>query len=262
MGARLVIPSSLALAAGVRRLRHRAPARGAAQAVPALPAGPPAAARPPGASLRKAETLGEPKKEKVAAVRIDNEIMLFALQQRQARFTSDRGIAMPPAVRSTWSEVLGRVDLLLRAPADKVLPLDLVRARVALEAELELDKEHYLAMPDGLTAGVLARTKALDQRLAEIRALQQYSRPVKRFYWPIDPVIVTSMFGWRADPIHGEDREHKGIDLKAELGQRSFRPAPRARWSGRASTPAMACAWRSSTPAASSPPTATCLPCS
>ncbi len=219
MGARLVIPSSLALAA-VCAACATAPPREEPRK-PFLPyqlAPQPQPVRQ-GASLRKAETLGEPKKEKVAAVRIDNEIMLFALQQRQARFTSDRGIAMPPAVRSTWSEVLGRVDLLLRAPADKVLPLDLVRARVALEAELELDKEHYLAMPDGLTAGVLARTKALDQRLAEIRALQQYSRPVKRFYWPIDPVIVTSMFGWRADPIHGEDREHKGIDLKAELGQ-------------------------------------------
>ncbi|MGC4115180.1 MAG: M23 family metallopeptidase [Myxococcales bacterium] len=170
-------------------------------------------------SLRKVETLGEPKKEFVPAVRIDNEIMVFALQQRQARFTTEKGIAMPPAVRSNWSEVLGHIDRLLRVSADKILPLDAVRARVALEAELEMDKEHYLAMPDGLSAGIQARAKALDQRLVEIRAIQQHNKPVKRLYWPIDPVVVTSLFGMRADPFNGEDREHQGVDLKAETGQ-------------------------------------------
>lgn len=172
-----------------------------------------------GSNLRKSETLGETRREFVPAVRIDNEIMLFALQQRQARFTGEKGQAMPPAVRSNWSEVLGHIDRFLRAGAEKVLPLDAVRARVALEAELEMDKEHYMAMPDGLSAGIQARAKALDQRLAEIRSLQKANKPVKRFFWPIDPVVVTSLFGMRADPFNGEDREHQGVDLKAEQGQ-------------------------------------------
>ncbi|HEY3449670.1 MAG TPA: M23 family metallopeptidase [Myxococcales bacterium] len=172
-----------------------------------------------GTALRKSETLGERKKEFVPAVRIDNEIMVFALQQRQSRFTSEKGIAMPPAVRSNWSEVLGHIDRLLRVSADKILPLDAVRARVALEAELEMDREHYLAMPDGLAAGIQARARTLDQRLAEIRALQKQNKPVKRFFWPLDPVVVTSLFGMRADPFNGEDREHQGVDLKAEVGQ-------------------------------------------
>lgn len=172
-------------------------------------------APPPSVRAREsAEPGGAP------AMRIDATLIGFAVEQRSSRATHPHGQPMPPAVRSAWSQMLGEVDHLLRQPARQTVPLDVVRARVALDAELDMDHQHYLSLPDGLPAAVKARGLALDQRLAEIRKLSNVATPAAaRLLWPIEPVIVTSLFGMRADPIRGDDRDHQGIDLKAEKGQ-------------------------------------------
>jgi murein DD-endopeptidase MepM/ murein hydrolase activator NlpD len=152
--------------------------------------------------------------------RIDASLIRFAVDQRQTRYIGKPGELMPASVRAGWSEVLGEVDKLLRLGAKKTIPLDVIRARVALDAELEMDREHYFALPDGLAASVHARSQALDQRLAEIRKLTHPSLPAAtRLSWPIDPVVVTSLFGMRADPFSGDDHDHQGLDLKADKGQ-------------------------------------------
>lgn len=189
------------------------------------------------ARARKAETVGERRKEEPPAVRIDAALIRFAVAQRSSRYILRRGIPMPDSVRASWSEVLGEVDKLLRQPAARVLPLDVVRARVALDAELTMDREHYLTLPDGLAAGIRGRAVALDQRLVEVRQLGAKAMAGKaRLDWPLDPVIVTSLFGMRADPFSGEDRDHQGVDLKANVGQLVQTAAPgvviRAGWAG------------------------------
>ncbi|MBI5543659.1 MAG: M23 family metallopeptidase [Deltaproteobacteria bacterium] len=159
-------------------------------------------------------------KDEPPPLRIDAALIRFAVEQRQARYSLKRGTVMPPVVLSGWSEILEEIDKLLREPATRTLPLEVVRARVALDAEIDLDREHYLSMPDGLAAGVKARSMALDYRLGEVRRLGKKARPpLQRLAWPLDPVIVTSLFGMRADPFHGEDRDHQGVDLKARTGQ-------------------------------------------
>lgn len=173
-------------------------------------------------ALRRAETLGEraEAKDEGPAVRIDAALIRFAVDQRTARATLKRGQAMPPTVRAGWSELLGSVDSLLGQPARRTVPLDVVRARVALDAELDMDRDHYQSLPEGLATGVRARALALDLRLADIRKAGKSAKPPPtRLIWPIEPVLVTSLFGMRADPFNGEDRDHQGVDLKAYKGQ-------------------------------------------
>lgn len=155
------------------------------------------------------------------AIRIDASLLRFALDQRRSRFILKRGESMPRTVHASWTEMLSEVDKLLRQPAARVLPLDVVRARVALEAEIDMDRDQYMSLPDGLFAGVTARCQALEMRLVEIRRANRKAKLAApdRLSWPVDPVIVTSLFGMRADPLNGEDRDHQGLDLKAEKGQ-------------------------------------------
>jgi len=158
--------------------------------------------------------------KKVEEVRLDAEVIRFAVEQRTHRSTLAKGSPFSEEVHEGWSALLGAIDLFLRQPADRTVPLDIVRARVALDAELEMDAEHYEALPAGLRASVRARAMALDQRL---RLVRQLARPARKaptkFSWPIEPVIVTSLFGMRTDPFEGTQRRHMGVDLKAQEGQ-------------------------------------------
>jgi murein DD-endopeptidase MepM/ murein hydrolase activator NlpD len=106
-------------------------------------------------------------------------------------------------------------------PARKTSPLDVVRTRTTLESELELDARLYGDIPAELADAVLARMDALGLRMAELRRLQYRPTPGKqpRFSWPVDPVLVTSVFGSRLHPILGTERDHQGLDLAAKAGQ-------------------------------------------
>jgi murein DD-endopeptidase MepM/ murein hydrolase activator NlpD len=178
---------------------------------------PPPVAR--GDMLRTTQTLGESGKPTSPPVGIDAALIRFAVGQRNARATLKPGTLMPVNIRSDWSEILGEVDRFLRQPVATTVPLDVVRARVALEAEIDMDRELYLSLPEGLAAGVKARTLALDLRLREIRKGKEPAPAPGQLCWPVEPVVVTSLFGMRADPINGEDHDHQGVDLRADKGQ-------------------------------------------
>jgi murein DD-endopeptidase MepM/ murein hydrolase activator NlpD len=92
---------------------------------------------------------------------------------------------------------------------------------VTLEAELEEDARTYGDMPADLADAVLARMDQLAVRMAELRLLQL--KPSKKkplqFAWPVDPVVITSVYGSRVHPITGQERDHLGLDLAAKRGQ-------------------------------------------
>ena len=144
----------------------------------------------------------------------------FATQARAARAQVQRGSAMPDAQVINWREMNATLDTFLRQSARKTSSLDVVRARVTLEAELEEDARAYGDMPAELADAVLARMELLAVRMAELRQLQlKPSRKGLRFAWPVEPVAITSVFGSRVHPITGEDRNHLGLDLGAKPGQ-------------------------------------------
>ncbi|MFN7132288.1 MAG: hypothetical protein ACK4N5_09400, partial [Myxococcales bacterium] len=126
------------------------------------------------------------RQTKVAAapVRLDAALLGFAARQRDARANVRRGEPMPEWVRQGWTELLGEIDRFLRQRPEDSIPLDIVRGRVAIDAELDLDAAHYAALPGGLLVSVRARTLALSQRLAEVRRLAQPARrPPTQLVW-------------------------------------------------------------------------------
>ena len=147
----------------------------------------------------------------------------FVTLARAARTQVPQGSPMPEAQVVNWREINSWMDAFLRIPARKTSPLDVVRTRTTLEAELELDARLYGDIPADLADAVLARMDALATRMAELRRLQSRassrSNKAPRFTWPVDPVIVTSVFGTRLHPILGTEREHQGLDLAAKRGQ-------------------------------------------
>ncbi len=142
----------------------------------------------------------------------------FTTLARSTRVQVVQGSPMPPEQVANWRQMNASLDAFLREPARKTSSLDLVRARVSLEAELEEDARAYGDIPADLADAVLARMQLLEVRVAELRRRQlKPKRP--RFAWPVDPAIVTSVFGSRWHPILGEEREHQGLDLSAKAGQ-------------------------------------------
>lgn len=144
----------------------------------------------------------------------------FATQARATRARVKQGSPMPGEQVRNWREMNTTVDAFLRLSARKTSSLDVVRARVTLEAELEEDARAYGDIPADLADAVLARMDLLAVRMAELRLLQL--KPSKKripFAWPVDPVLITSVFGSRVHPVTGRQREHLGLDLAAKHGQ-------------------------------------------
>lgn len=156
----------------------------------------------------------------VPQVRLSASLIRFAAVQRDTRLATPKGSGMPEEARRSWADLLGEVDRFLRQRPETTVPLEVVRGRVALEAELEMDISHYGEVSAGLQASVRARTMALAQRLAEVRRLQKPARPEPQpLVWPIEPPVLTSPWGTRRDPFTGQLRRHLGVDLQAEHGQ-------------------------------------------
>jgi murein DD-endopeptidase MepM/ murein hydrolase activator NlpD len=144
----------------------------------------------------------------------------FVKLARSTRTGVKQGSPMPLSQVENWERMTASLDGFLNTPARKTSSLDVVRARVTLEAELEEDARAYGDMPAELADAVLARMELLAVRMAELRHLQtKRSRKGVRFAWPVDPVVITSVFGSRVHPITGQERDHLGLDLGAKPGQ-------------------------------------------
>jgi murein DD-endopeptidase MepM/ murein hydrolase activator NlpD len=164
-------------------------------------------------------------------------LVTFATQARSSRSQVKQGSPMPGEQVDNWRRMNAALDTFLRKPARKTSSMDVVRARVTLEAELEEDARAYGDIPADLADAVLARMELLAVRMAVLRHLQlKPSRTRPRLVWPVDPVVITSVFGSRVHPITGQEREHQGVDLAAEPGQLVLAAARgvvlRAGWNG------------------------------
>ena len=153
---------------------------------------------------------------------LETALEVFASTQNAARerATGERP-AMAAASLRRWSEIFGAVDHALRTPARDIPLLTFIRARVALESELELDATRYAALPPWLPIALQARLQGLTRKIDEHRALLSSPRPRPiAFRWPVDTPLITSLFGPRRDPFTGKKRFHRGVDLRARVRQR------------------------------------------
>ncbi|HEY8207015.1 MAG TPA: M23 family metallopeptidase [Myxococcaceae bacterium] len=135
----------------------------------------------------------------------------FIRRAHANRAQRTRADPVPPAEVDNWREFLAHLDgYLARAGAAASDARDGI-VRQALEAELERDARAYGELPPELVEDLLERLDQLSTPAARTAT--------SRFLWPVDPVEVTSPFGWRVDPLTHEPQQHQGIDLAAEPAQ-------------------------------------------
>lgn len=93
----------------------------------------------------------------------------------------------------------------------------LIQARVATEVELDETTRRFGPCP-----------QAVAERLGKVFGLIAHHMRARRdvtpppsprdYLWPVSPVVVTSGFGYRADPMVSEARFHAGVDLGGQRG--------------------------------------------
>lgn len=161
-----------------------------------------------------------PARPATTSTELQGALVAFAARARAQRAATTHGAPMPLLASSNWEQVAFALDKFLQRTPEQTSSFDLIRARVTLEAELELDARTYGDFPAELAERVLEQVTRVAVRMAQVRQLKVQTAEVKlAFEWPVSPVAVTSLFGRRLHPISRTFRQHFGIDLAASEGQ-------------------------------------------
>ncbi len=154
---------------------------------------------------------------------IDDELARLSYVLGSLRAARGEEGEMPPprATLAAWERILNELDAYLDQAPCSTPTLQLVRAKVTVETELDIESRVW-RFPGHLTSRVRSRVAYMEQRIEGGRAgLEKIpagdDSPLAT--WPVEPVQLTSEFGWRRDPFHGGARFHYGIDLRAGFGQ-------------------------------------------
>lgn len=151
--------------------------------------------------------------------RVDAALMRASARLRSLRAASPAGAPPSAAAMETWFDLFAALDDFLGLPLDATPTLELVRANVTLEAELELDRRHYADLPADIGDGVRLRRDTVDRRLRLARRFPPPPRRPAAMAWPVTPPLLTSLYGERVDPLTGSWRSHQGVDIAADKGQ-------------------------------------------
>jgi len=138
---------------------------------------------------------------------------------RAERSAVTRGAPMTAAHVEAWGTTLTEVERVVALPPRRSSVLDSVRTRLQLETELEADGWAYGDVPLLVTDRVQRALRELSSKLALQTAGTRRTMASMKLHWPVTPVLVTSAYGDRLHPIHGEHRFHAGADLAAQTSQ-------------------------------------------
>jgi murein DD-endopeptidase MepM/ murein hydrolase activator NlpD len=153
---------------------------------------------------------------------IDPTLLRFAAEARSRRGRHAGSRGFPPDAVEAWRGLVGELDQYLQRPLPQTPLLELVRARVTLDAEWDYDLRRYGVAPQELASAVLARAGRLSLRIDTARAmgLAVLAKPAPAgMRWPVEQAAISSLFGARIDPLDGGRRMHRGLDLSAERGE-------------------------------------------
>jgi murein DD-endopeptidase MepM/ murein hydrolase activator NlpD len=154
---------------------------------------------------------------------MDGELIRFASEARTRRFNHASKKGFPAESVAAWERLAGQLDAYLAQALPQTPLLELVRARVTLDAEWEYDRRRFGAPPADLAHEIQLRADRLGVRIGAARALGQKiflaKRTPGRLAWPVERPGISSTFGMRTDPMTGEKRMHPGLDLAAEKGR-------------------------------------------
>ena len=153
---------------------------------------------------------------------VDSTLLRFANEARSRRARSPLRQGFPAEAVNGWRDLSLELDRYLARSLPQTPLLELVRARVTIEAELEYDRRRYGPPPEDLRGWVGERLARFERRIAASRALgrKMLAAPAPRLlHWPIDSAAISSLFGLRRHPLDGIRKMHYGIDLAADPGR-------------------------------------------
>jgi len=136
------------------------------------------------------------------------------------------------------------LDAYLDQAPERLSLSPLIRARVALEFEIDRELRRPSGAPEDLERIVAMLLLRIGSKMRAVRtmasiALANRSDEEGKLGWPLGRGVITSGFGARRDPIvHSEIRFHAGIDLSAGVNEPIYAAGPGlvvyAGWAGTA----------------------------
>ncbi len=169
-------------------------------------------------AMRSAAPAPAPRPSLQSDLRFEAELKGFIDGAQAARRSAAAGAAMPATQAAAWEKLLGDVDAFLARRTASLM--DLARARMVVEGELEFDGSAYGDIDAKTVAAAQATVLRLTARLDELMQVRRRAPVTPRhFAWPVTPVMVSSPFGDRVHPFTGTWRQHRGVDVVAEVGQ-------------------------------------------
>ncbi len=153
---------------------------------------------------------------------IDTTLVRFAGEARARRARHPARQGFPDDAVAAWRVLAVELDRYLSRALPQTPLLELVRARVTVEAEWDYDQRRYGAPPPDVAEAVGSRAARFGRRLDTARALGfgLFSRPPPaKLRWPVEQAGLSSPFGMRTHPLEGRRRMHYGVDLAAAPGR-------------------------------------------
>jgi hypothetical protein len=153
---------------------------------------------------------------------IDALLMRFTVDARARRARHPAHAGFPDEAAEAWRDLAGELDHYLARPLPQTPLMELVRARVTVEAEWDYDERRFGPAPAALAAELRARAARLGRRVEAGRALgfSLFARPAPaKLRWPVEQAGLSSLFGMRVHPVEGRRRMHRGVDLAASTGR-------------------------------------------
>ncbi len=157
-----------------------------------------------------------------AGAPIDSTLVRFTAEARGRRARLPAQRRFPEEVAEAWRSLGDELDRYLARPLPQTPLLELVRARITLEAEWEYDQRRWGAPPGDVAERVRDAGARFARRVDTARALgfALFQRPPPaKLRWPVEQAGLSSTFGMRLHPVEGRRRMHTGIDLAASAGK-------------------------------------------
>lgn len=192
-----------------------------------VPAASPLVRNPAPSHPRPAWTPGATEADPAdVAHELEMSLLRFTARRRalSAEAATQGGGAWPVPLVQAWAGVLTTLERGFRATSEPMPTRVLIQARVTLEAERDLCIRRHGPPPEVINQRVLAVWWTVAQQIRAHRGVARSAITPDAgragFLWPVSPIIVTSSFGFRRDPILGEEqvRFHAGLDLGGRRG--------------------------------------------
>lgn len=174
-----------------------------------------AAGQAPATPRRSRILLRVPRPDELAQLEL--EILRFGSNRRSLAEHLPAAPSWPPPMQALWIDLLSKLEDAFRPSQEIPSRRLLVQARVASEVERDLTERRFGPVPEEVQERLdrLFGLIAFQMRRSEPKTITVVGAALA---WPVTPVVVTSGYGYRHDPLTDATRFHAGIDLGGTRG--------------------------------------------